>query len=665
MRRYLAVLFAILMLIPNSIISSACAQPQAAANVWETALSFPQYEIICKYAPDQNGVWLAADERIYRYDNLSGSMTEYGSYQGIEHIANLSGELIVQTNDSLYWIDGLGQEHKNVSLDGFGEVLQIEGYAGDILILWHPNEIEHTDSATLTLLSGQDGSKKKQLIVPYEVGYFTADDLGNVYISAFDHATGGLHILTVGLQNEAIISSPALNHSVNYLSATPGGEYVFFIDHGYLYAYDTQWQSTRNTGIESQDSLGIRRGGSELFTGDYNRNVLLRMEIPQMAQPARQLRIINSAGFELTDAQRIAFEQQHPEVEIVTSSMGNEQIVTSLMAGGDEIDILYWSEFSSISLEALAGTGCLLDMNLVPELVSTYQGWIPMKRLLGYQEQWVAIPAVALPRVWFVNESLAKSLGIDIPSGNWDWEEFWRIAQEVNEKSGGEAYALMEYKTLPYVEDFLFSNCVDLENQQVAFTSEDSRRVLEIWQKCVELGYVQQSSNAFDDQLEPSAVFPDALFISSMDYLNRSGDKRIVMPPEMGNLTGNPSQLVCMVANARSKNLDIIIDYFKTYGTNEIQASQAYGLSNVFLLDASLYPVPMWAGKVEEDVLAVTSSPRNHALWIDLLGSAVRRRWLASGINRQDLFSQVETGQITVDEYINQMQMAMDMVVSE
>jgi hypothetical protein len=183
MRKSCLLLAVLLLLTPLSAFSIAYAQP-AAADTWALAAPLPAYETLFEVAPDDTGAWLAADERVYRYDDQTGALTERGAYPGLAHIVSLSGTLIAQIGDRLCWIDEAGAERLAVPIEGYGYICQIKPYAGDILILSHAGGEQWEDAAILTLLDGQAGTEKARIDVPYEAHTLASDDLGRAYICA-------------------------------------------------------------------------------------------------------------------------------------------------------------------------------------------------------------------------------------------------------------------------------------------------------------------------------------------------------------------------------------------------------------------------------------------------------------------------------------------------
>lgn len=638
------------------------------AITWQTVTKFPQYDEICKIAPYEDGVWLAADDQIYRYDFESEALIEYQSYSDIRRVAAISKELVIQTPSGLFWLGIGGEERLHIPMPEKMEIDQIERCGENLVVLGHDESMhdhEQGEATELLLLSNEDGSVVKKMTVPVYADRVATDDQGMIYLPASD-GYGDQFFLAVDIMNEATRHLVSLNYDAEYIAASAGGRWLYFLMDNYVYTFDTERESIRSTGIEAKGLTGIRRGGNALFSGDYEDNMLMMLDVPEIEPPQRQLKVVNPASpTSALEALYRRFEQKYPEVEIKASYMGAEQIIASFMAGGDDIDILFWDTEQAPSFEALASSGCLLDLNLFPELVSAYEGFISMEGLLTYRGQWVAVPNIVWPRAFFVNEALASSLGIDIPAGQWDFERLIEMAIEVDKKSGGSAYVLEEYTPLPYLEEFLFTNCVDPSERTVSYDQEVCRRALEIWMECIDKRYICQSIDTMNVQeVNGFDSYPNALLVSTIDYFNRSGDARVIEPPVAGDMRGIPSYMQCMMANGQSQNQDIIIDFLALYASDEVQAGSAYSLCEVFLADASKYPEPMLFGRVDEEAKVKLSSPRNQEVWITLLKNAARRQ-VGRNIARWDSYDALMAKEISVMEYLQRMQMSAEMAVGE
>ncbi len=148
-----------------------------------------------------------------------------------------------------------------------------------------------------------------------------------------------------------------------------------------------------------------------------------------------------------------AYMEQYPDRKVEIRSMsGDVAVYTQQLAtqrlSGDLPDIFFNVDFLANTLAAsnvaldlapgLAENKAGLDLEeFLPQFVGQY-------RPISDPEQITALPVSADSTALFYNKTLFDQVGVtEYPEADWTWEDYYRVAAEIQQKSGGTVFGAM------------------------------------------------------------------------------------------------------------------------------------------------------------------------------------------------------------------------------
>lgn len=145
---------------------------------------------------------------------------------------------------------------------------------------------------------------------------------------------------------------------------------------------------------------------------------------------------------ELLEQAIAQFEKKHPGVRVeYTSGIQKadypEWLAEKLLAGEEPDLFLVFAD----DLYAYADMGALLDLTQFlktdqeMDLDNYYGAAIHSGQQKGHH---YALPVESVPTLMFVNKTLLASHGIMLPVNSWNWDDFYRICQQVSGDSNGD-----------------------------------------------------------------------------------------------------------------------------------------------------------------------------------------------------------------------------------
>lgn len=394
--------------------------------------------------------------------------------------------------------------------------------------------------------------------------------------------------------------------------------------------------------------------------------ILLLLPLLGVQAEKNTLRIVN-ANFALSK-QRLndtvaQFQKMYPDTEIVLVNMNDTQLAADFLSRGGDIDILCVNRMASlIGLDDMVRAGCLEDLSAYSSLTEKKKSWINLDGLGVRGGKWVAVPVAVEAVIWRVNTALAEKLDITIPE-NWTWEDFFALGQQVKERSGGSAYLMaIAPGSEQYPRDVLMANCVDVERGEAAFECEDGLRMLEIWQQCLDKGYVKMKDILLPDAF--TGEFPDEnalLFAGDAVKIPRLGGAKCVLPPVQGTLSHYPTPLYSFVVSNNAKNKEAAIRFLEIYMSAEVQGNDSYLATCPLLKERAAYR-PETAFSSEWQAMMPTEE--NHQLWVKYLENSMEDRSLG-GIDDIRRYQAMCRGENTPEEYLAAIQNYAAMVLGE
>lgn len=176
-----------------------------------------------------------------------------------------------------------------------------------------------------------------------------------------------------------------------------------------------------------------------------------------------------------------SFEEAHPNVSIeYISGLSKEEYsnwLSSQALNGELCDVYMvlssdLSTFSSVGMLEPLDDYIEADENFDPSnfFSSSYASGV-------VNHQVMALPYESVPTLMFVNKSLLESNGIEIPTSDWSWQDFYSICSQVSKDFDGDG-SLDQFGQFGYSWQDAFSS------NGVTFFDEDQNRVM-LDQTCV------------------------------------------------------------------------------------------------------------------------------------------------------------------------------------
>lgn len=149
----------------------------------------------------------------------------------------------------------------------------------------------------------------------------------------------------------------------------------------------------------------------------------------------------NGTVYELVDLAAERFEEEHPgvRVEYVSGILRedySEWLAEQLLLGTEPDVFMVLSE----DFNMLASVGALRDLTAFVREDASFdpEDCYPAAYASGqWQEKQLALTYECVPRLMFVNRTLLKEEGIDLPSADWTWEDFYEICRQVTRDKDG------------------------------------------------------------------------------------------------------------------------------------------------------------------------------------------------------------------------------------
>lgn len=178
----------------------------------------------------------------------------------------------------------------------------------------------------------------------------------------------------------------------------------------------------------------------------------------------------NGYSYRIIDDAIAMFEEQNPgmRVEYVSGLMKEDysEWLSEQMLKGDCPDIFF---VLNEDFNDLAEMGALKDLS---PLIESDTGFSPeafYSAAYAYGEyggDQYALPYECAPKLMFVNKSILDAEGVDMPSQDWTWDEFYDICRKVT-KDTAENGTINQFGVVGYTwEDAFDSNGAQLFNQQ-------------------------------------------------------------------------------------------------------------------------------------------------------------------------------------------------------
>lgn len=671
MKRWMGYLLALVLTAGMILSGASFAEESGAAKTLEVGKSF-------QYAVAQDRVWVVTQDGVTVYD---GSMeTQVSSFE-----IDFQPMRLAAGADGLYLLKGEGSASEVVRMDEKGQVtgqwslpegtgcVQMEIAEDEALLLVDPTGRDHSDDVDedhLSVLKCQlwslslAGGGMTQ--IEGVENLFSISVAGDV-IAAYSQDAGEVTLL------DRKTRKPQGRCSVI------GQAYVTITEEGELFALDGAMENTAISYVNIAEeklqmiyqvgtwAMGLRTANGYLYCRTMDQNQLLAYPA---AEPEATDQVFTigclwnqPAGEQFT----IALEQlkaEFPDLSVEYKVVDvSEELATSLMAGDLGCDVFYYGNgVDGTGAWEYFRAGAFQDLTGYPRVMAAYEETPDVKNLFSCDGGVFGVPMneSIMFHAFQVNQALFDQYGLEVPSDDWTWEDFFALADRVQQlqQQGEDVYLLQDEYNPCYLNQYNL-NC--MAENRFDYTDEAYRTNLEKWVQAENAGVIRLIPEDYDYEqpLGENALFVYVTYINYA-YATSEGVYFINLPRLTEN-TKNIADTWMMVIPAGAKNPEAAEAFLAAMLSKEAMCS---------------YVSVQTIGPLYQDLDVSGIDPRNLAeLNLDETNIQRWRNWMANSVNppeksfmweqMTDWYPQLCSGEMTIDQFLFQTQERADMVLGE
>ncbi len=374
-----------------------------------------------------------------------------------------------------------------------------------------------------------------------------------------------------------------------------------------------------------------------------------------------------------------AYTAQHPEVEIEVQVTSWGEYWTKLEAAGESNTMpdIFWMHTDQILY--YADFGILADVTDLydetdPGFYQAHYSDISIGNVTASDGRMYGVPKDRDNVVLVYNKEMFDAAGVAYPNGEWTWDDMTEASQKIYDATGKYGYMAYNDEQLGYW-NFVYQNggyILDPEtNQQAGYTQPATAEAIKYYvglQKndwCPTQTYFAETSPGTAFFSEVGAMFYEGswnLLSELKNYPNMVGKWDIApLPkcpnPASGDGTGTISNGLCYATAAKGKNLDVVKDVLRFFGSEEGQRIQgqsgaaipAYlGLEDTWTTEFQKFPY----------LLDVQVCYDQFDTCVQYINNATRRKWksavsdqMVKVYNGEDIDASLSLMQQIADSY--------------
>ncbi len=338
--------------------------------------------------------------------------------------------------------------------------------------------------------------------------------------------------------------------------------------------------------------------------------------------------------------------EEYPDVAVQFVDYSQEQLNTILLAGGEGADVLV---SGAAWMGDLISAGGLVDLNTDPVIVEEFQRLNNVDRLATYDGVLYGVPAWVLASSFYFTEALAEYVPQGFDVTDCSWEEFLTAALAFDGDTDGDGrpnlWFLAEFPKRPLWMRQYISSYDSLE--AVDFDTPQFRRMLELYREALNAGKIVDS---FGEEYSWGC----ALYEAFEKEMPGFGDPLIPLPTLDGKRVRIASASSFAV-NSRSANRDVALRFLEIYISPEAMFDEDENmLVRMAVSDEALMANALQNWPEEERERYDAELEYFAQLVPDLDSSDFTDVTFP-------LLEQYYAGQITTDEFIEQLKQGLDM----
>ena len=450
-------------------------------------------------------------------------------------------------------------------------------------------------------------------------------------------------------------------YQLHYFAIDPSGQYAF----GYnVYDPDQLLRIPLDVGgtgyarkLDGKSYAGLRGNGTGMYFMDTDENKLVCIEWDELisqVEVKERLTIVNVFTNERLTAAIEMFNERYPEIEVVLKTNDNErQIMTQMMAGDGEVDILFTQAAGGTDSKLMADAGAVINLANDEEFMRNLTYWYDVAGLIGSEDFVYGVVCHAWPYTWAVNENLITKLGCEKPEEGWTWDEFFELGRKLAEYNmeNGTRYGLLSDSVIPYLIMQYNNNEIDLLQNTAEFDNATLRSLMIQWKEMVDLNLIDSSE--------------DSLFtVQSSQYVSLGSRTDLLYPPVYNADTRWPINSIIGVLNSNCENVEAGIYFMTCYISPDVMTVGDYQYIGRFLKDKNSYPESAFD---QDPIFDINPNEENMIYWENLLENSVIQMAF-DDVQRcfcYELYPQYINDEIDLDTMLRILQQRADMMLGE
>ena len=351
------------------------------------------------------------------------------------------------------------------------------------------------------------------------------------------------------------------------------------------------------------------------------------------------------------------FHLRYPDVEVIVKSVQDPRVIsTGMMSKNGDIDLLMTYEFfNPMPTYQYYASGAIEDLSQYSEITQYLPEYVDRFAACTIDGHLFAIPERVYLEAFLVNDTLAEKMGIDIPAGEWTWEDFKNIGAQIvayNEANGTQYYLFHDNLTAPYILHLLMTNAIDIMAGESHFSDGQYQRALEAWLWILDNDLVMNSKTLRDPMGKALFTHESGLIYGNL------GKMHYIMPPAFSESTRYKMSNSAVMMNANSQHKEEAVYFLSCFFSPEAVGMEPIETTGPWFVDESrIFSQPGWSA----------ISPENKELWDVLIQRSIMSTLIGSIWQDilWELYPALLEGRLTVPQFLQQAERRANMMLGE
>lgn len=355
------------------------------------------------------------------------------------------------------------------------------------------------------------------------------------------------------------------------------------------------------------------------------------------------------------------FHLRYPDVEVIVKTVTDPRVVnTGMMSKNGDVDLLMTYEmFNPVPTYQYYASGAIEDLSQYPEITQYLPEYVDRFAACMVDGHLFAIPEMVYLQPFRVNDVLAEKMEINIPTGEWTWEDFRAIGEQVaayNEANETKYYLFHDSLWAPYILNQATQNAIDCMAGKSHFSEEQYQRAFEAWLWVLDHDLVMDSQ-IFSDPMGK------ALFVSEYGLLyGHMGTIHYILPPVFSETTRFTMSNSAIMMNANSQHKEEAVYFLSCFFSPEAVGKEPIETIGPWFIDESRHfsVRELWGWGPEP-------SPENKEMWSVLIQRSLMNSLIGSIWKDllNELYPALLDGQLTIPQFLQQAEHRANLMLGE